>query len=40
VALRRSGGGIFEIRVEDRIAFSKQTIGRFPTDAEIIAIVK
>jgi hypothetical protein len=39
VTLQRSGGGVFEIRVDDRIACSKQTIGRFPTDAEIIAVV-
>jgi len=39
VKLQRSGGGIFEIRIEDRIAYSKQTTGRFPTDAEIKALV-
>jgi predicted Rdx family selenoprotein len=39
VALRRSGGGAFEIRVGDRIAYSKQATGRFPTDAEITDIV-
>jgi selT/selW/selH-like putative selenoprotein len=39
VTLQRSGGGLFEIRVDDRLAYSKQTIGRFPTDAEIIALV-
>jgi len=39
VTLRRSGGGVFDIRVDERIACSKQAIGRFPTDAEIIAEV-
>jgi predicted Rdx family selenoprotein len=39
VTLRRSGGGVFEIRVDDRIACSKQATGHFPTDAEIIAAV-
>jgi len=39
VTLQRSGSGVFEIRVDDRIACSKQTIGRFPTDAEIVALV-
>jgi selT/selW/selH-like putative selenoprotein len=39
VTLQRSGGGVFEIRVDDRIAFSKKTLGRFPTDAEIVAVV-
>jgi predicted Rdx family selenoprotein len=39
VILRRSGGGVFEIRIDDRIACSKQTLGRFPTDAEIVGVV-
>jgi hypothetical protein len=30
---------VFEIRVGDRIAYSKKASGRFPTDAEIIATV-
>jgi hypothetical protein len=30
---------VFEIRVDDRVACSKQTLGRFPTDAEIIGVV-
>jgi hypothetical protein len=39
VTLQRSGGGVFEIKVNDRIACSKAIIGRFPTEAEIIASV-
>jgi len=39
VTLQRSGGGVFEISVDDRVACSKQVIGRFPTDQEIIAVV-
>jgi selT/selW/selH-like putative selenoprotein len=39
VTLRRSGGGAFEIRIDDRIVCSKQKKGRFPTDAEITAAV-
>jgi selT/selW/selH-like putative selenoprotein len=39
VTLQRSGGGVFEIRVDDRIAYSKKATGRFPTDAEIISAV-
>jgi predicted Rdx family selenoprotein len=39
VTLERLGGGVFEISVDDRIACSKQILGRFPTDAEIIASV-
>jgi selT/selW/selH-like putative selenoprotein len=37
VSIRRSGGGVFEIRVDDRLAFSKKSIGRFPTADEIAA---
>jgi predicted Rdx family selenoprotein len=37
--LRRSSGGVFEIRIDDRIASSKQTLGRFPTDAEIVGVI-
>jgi predicted Rdx family selenoprotein len=39
VTLRRSGGGVFDVRVEDRIVLSKHTLGRFPTDAEIVDAV-
>lgn len=35
ISLRRSGGGVFEIRVGDRLAFSKKATHRFPTDEEI-----
>ncbi len=37
VKLVRAGGGVFEIRVDGRLAFSKKSIGRFPTDAEVLA---
>jgi selT/selW/selH-like putative selenoprotein len=36
ITLRRSGGGVFEIRVDGRLAFSKKATGRFPTEAEIV----
>jgi selT/selW/selH-like putative selenoprotein len=36
VTLRRSGGGVFEITVDDKLACSKKANGRFPTDAEIL----
>ena len=39
VNLRRSGGGVLEIRIDGRLAFSKQATGRFPTDAEVVACV-
>jgi selT/selW/selH-like putative selenoprotein len=35
VNLRRSSGGVFEIRVDGRLAFSKKATGRFPTREEI-----
>jgi selT/selW/selH-like putative selenoprotein len=37
VELRRSGGGVFEITVNGRLAYSKKAIGRFPTDEEVLA---
>jgi hypothetical protein len=39
VALKGSGGGIFEIRIGDRVACSKKALGRFPTDAEVVGVV-
>jgi selT/selW/selH-like putative selenoprotein len=39
VSLRRSGGGVFEIRVDGRLAFSKKAAGRFPTSEEIAGCV-
>jgi selT/selW/selH-like putative selenoprotein len=36
VALRRSGGGVFEITVDGRLAYSKKATGRFPTDEEVL----
>jgi len=30
-----SGGGVFEIRLEDRLLFSKKSLGRFPEDDEV-----
>jgi selT/selW/selH-like putative selenoprotein len=35
LSLRRSSGGVFEIRVDGRLAYSKKAIGRFPTSEEI-----
>jgi selT/selW/selH-like putative selenoprotein len=33
VRLRKSGGGVFEITVDGRLAYSKKATGRFPTEA-------
>jgi selT/selW/selH-like putative selenoprotein len=35
ISLRRSAGGVFEIRVDGRLAYSKKATGRFPTSEEI-----
>jgi selT/selW/selH-like putative selenoprotein len=37
ISLRRSRGGVFEITVDGRLAFSKKATGRFPTDEEVLA---
>jgi selT/selW/selH-like putative selenoprotein len=37
VSLRRSGGGVFEVTVDGRLAYSKKATGRFPTDEEALA---
>ena len=31
-------GGVFEITIDEHLAFSKKQTGRFPTDEEIDAI--
>jgi selT/selW/selH-like putative selenoprotein len=40
VALKRSSGGVFEVSVDGTLAFSKKSLGRFPTDAEIDALAR
>jgi selT/selW/selH-like putative selenoprotein len=35
VQLRKSGGGVFEIRVDGSLRYSKKATGRFPTDEEV-----
>jgi selT/selW/selH-like putative selenoprotein len=37
VALRKSGGGVFEITVDGRLVFSKKATGRFPTEQEVVS---
>jgi len=31
-------GGVFEITVDGRLAYSKKAMGRFPTDEEVDAV--
>jgi selT/selW/selH-like putative selenoprotein len=35
VQLVKAGGGVFEISVDGKLAFSKKQLGRFPTDDEV-----
>ena len=39
VELVKGVGGVFEISVDGRLAFSKKQLGRFPEDSEIDAVV-
>lgn len=39
VELVKGGGGVFEITIDGRLAFSKKQTGRFPTDAEIDGLI-
>jgi predicted Rdx family selenoprotein len=40
ISLRQSGGGVLEIRVDGRLAFSKKAIGGFPTNEEIVGCLR
>jgi selT/selW/selH-like putative selenoprotein len=40
VELVRAGGGVFEITVDGQLKFSRKALGRFPTEAELAALVK
>jgi len=40
VTLKRSGGGVFEVTVDGRLAYSKKATGAFPTDAEVLAAIR
>ena len=35
VELVKSGGGVFEVTVDDRLVFSKKALGRFPGRGEL-----
>lgn len=35
IELISSGGGVFEVRLEDKLIFSKKSLGRFPEHSEI-----
>ncbi len=38
VELVKGGGGVFEISVDGKLAFSKKKLGRFPSDDEVDAV--
>ena len=35
--LIKSGGGVFEVRADGELIFSKKQLGRFPEEGEILA---
>jgi selT/selW/selH-like putative selenoprotein len=37
VGLSRGSGGVFEITVDGRLAYSKKASGRFPTEQEVLS---
>ena len=39
IKLVRSSGGVFEIKIDDELVFSKQALGRFTTDEEVAGLV-
>jgi selT/selW/selH-like putative selenoprotein len=39
IRLRKSGGGVVEIIVDGKLAYSKKATGRFPTDEEVLGAV-
>ena len=38
VELVKSGGGVFEVTVDDRLVFSKKALGRFPEPGELASL--
>ncbi len=40
VVLKEGRGGVFEITCDTRLVYSKKASGRFPSDAELDALVK
>jgi len=40
VELIRGGGGIYDIKIDGRLVYSKHQTGRFPEDQEILAHFK
>ena len=38
--LIKGSGGVFDVRVDDRLIFSKDQTGRFPENDEIVALIR
>jgi selenoprotein W-related protein len=38
--LIKGGGGVFDVAVDDAIVYSKHDTGRFPTNEEIVGLIK
>jgi selT/selW/selH-like putative selenoprotein len=36
-ALRKTGGGVFEVTVDGRLVWSKQATGQFPDEKQLLA---
>lgn len=39
MTLKRSGGGVFEITVDGRLAYSKKATGAFPDETQVLASI-
>jgi len=39
-ALDASHGGVFEVRVDGELIFSKKSLGRFPDDGEVVRLIQ
>jgi len=35
-----SGGGVYEVTVDESLVFSKKALGRFPQDGEIVRLIE
>lgn len=35
-----SGGGVFEIKLDSTLLFSKKALGRFPDEGEIVKLIR
>ena len=38
--LIKGGGGVFDVTLDDKVVYSKDDTGRFPTNEEIVGLIK